>query len=249
MLYRALLILITGLFITMWTLLIRSEVQPGGNSLRALPVEHVLREVFQPEKPSNLIIHNGSQRIGTLRLAGQGEAADGSRALQFYGNALIEFPGGDPQRSAWNGEIVVTPDWKMKSLALTAATRGTSKTAGPATQLELVVSPLDETVSYAVKSGASVLDRQTFTTDEAGLTALLDHFDVDPMLRKQFRPGSGPKPVISARQASLVLQNVKLETSLLTVVVNGQTLIEVHISQLGEVLHARTMFGWTLDDR
>jgi hypothetical protein len=249
MLYRALLLLITGLFITMWTLLIRSEVQPSGNSLRALPVEAVLREVFQPEKPSNLFIHNGSQRIGTLQLAGQGEAADGTRALQFHGNALIEFPGAEPQRSAWNGEIVVTPDWKMKSFTLTAASRGTSKTAGPATQFELILSPLEQTVSYGVKSGSSVLDRQTFTTDEAGLTALLDYFGVDPIWRKQFHTGQGPKPVVAARQASLVLQNVKLETSLLTVVVNGQTLIEVHISQLGEVLQARTLFGWTLDDR
>jgi hypothetical protein len=233
----------------MWTLLIRSEVQPGGNSLRALPVERVLREVFEPEKPSNLIIHNGSQRIGTLRLAGQGEAPDGTRALQFYGNAVIEFPGIEPLRSAWNGEIVVTPDWQMKSFTLTAASRGTAKNAGPATQFELVLSPLEETVSYVVKAGSTVLDRQTFTTDEAGLTDLLDHFDVDPTLRKQFHPGQGPKPVISARQASLVVENVKLETSLLSVVVNGQTLIEVHISQLGEVLQARTLFGWTLDER
>src|SRR3954447_4018286 len=147
MLYRALLLLITGLFVTMWTLLIRSELRPGGNSLRALPVEHVLRELFQPEKPSNLIIHNGNQRIGTLRLAGQGEAPDGTRALQFYGNALIDFPGTDPLRSAWNGEIVVTPDWRMKSFSFTATSRGTAKTAGPATQFDLVLSPVDQTVS------------------------------------------------------------------------------------------------------
>ena len=94
-----------------------------------------------------------------------------------------------------------------------------------------------------------VLDQQTFTMDEAGLTALLDHLGIDPMWRKQFRPGKGPKPVISARQASLVVEKVKLETSLLTVVANGQTLLEVHVSQLGEVLHARTLFGWTLEAR
>jgi hypothetical protein len=249
MLYRALLLLITGLFVTMWTLLIRSELQPGGNSLRALPVEHVLREVFQPEKPSNLIIHNGNQRVGTLRLAGQGEAADGTRALQFYGNAMIDFPGADPVRSAWSGEIVVTPDWKMKSFSFTATSRGTAKTAGPATQFDMLFSPVDQKVSYVVKSGGSVFDRQSFTTDEAGLTALLDHFEIDPMWRNQFRMGQAPKPVVTAREASLVLQNVKLETSLISVVVNGQTLIEAHVSQLGEVQQARTLFGWTLDDR
>jgi hypothetical protein len=249
MLYRALLLLITASFITMWTLLIRSEVQPGGNSLRALPVERVLREVFQCEKPSQLVIHDGSQRIGTLRLTGQGEAADGTRALQYFGNARIELPGAGPQHSAWNGEIVVTPDWGIKSFSLSAASRGAGKNAGPATQFELLVSPLDQTASYVVKSGPNVIDRQAFSTDEAGLTALLDHFEVDPIWRKQFRPGAGPKPVLSARQASLVVENVKLETWLLTVVVNGQTLLEVHISELGEVLQARTLFGWTLDVR
>jgi hypothetical protein len=249
MLYRALLLLITGLFITMWTLLIRSEVEPGGNSLRALPVEHVLKEMFQNEKPSQLVIHDGSQRIGTLRLTGQGEAADGTRAMQYFGNAQLEFPGAGPQRSAWNGEIVVTPDWEVKSFSLSAASRGAAKDAGPATQFELLVSTVDHTASYVIKSGPTVVDRQTFSTDEAGFTALLDHFEIDPMWRKQFHPGHGPKPVISARQASLVVDNVKLETALLTVIVNGQTLLEVHLSQLGEVLQAKTLFGWTLDVR
>jgi hypothetical protein len=249
MLYRALLLLITGLFITMWTLLIRSEVQPSGNSLRALPVENVLREMFQNEKPSQLVIHDGSQRIGTLRLTGQGEAADGTRTLQYFGNAQLELPGAGPQRSAWNGEIVVTPDWQVKSFSLSAASRGAAKNAGPATQFELLVSPLKQTASYVLKAGPNVVDQQTYSTDEAGLTALLDHLEIDPMWWKQFRSGHGPKPVITARQASLVVENVKLETSLLTVIVNGQTLLEVHLSQLGEVLQARTLFGWTLDVR
>lgn len=249
MLYRALLLLITGLFITMWTLLIRSEVEPGGNGLRALPVEHVLRGMFENDKPSQLVIHDGTQRVGTLRLTGQGEAADGSRAMQYFGNAQLELPGSGPQRSAWNGEIVVTPDWEVKSFSLSAASRGAAKDAGPATQFELQLSPLNKTASYVLKSGPNVIDQQTFATDEAGLNSLLDHLEIDPLWRKQFRPGHGPKPVISARQSSLVVENVKLETALLSVVVNGQTLIEVHLSQLGEVLQARTLFGWTLDVR
>lgn len=247
MLYRALLLLITGLFITMWTLLIRSEVQPSGNSLRMLPVENVLRDVFQTEKPSQLIIHDGTQRIGTFRLSGQGEAADGTRALHYFGNALIDLPGAGPQRSSWNGGIVVTPRGELKSFSLTAASRGVGRNAGPATEFELVLSPHEQTASYSLKSGETVLDRRTFTTDEAGLTALLDHLEIDPMWRKQFRPGQGPKPVISARQASLMVENVKLETALLTVVVNGQTVLEVHVSQLGEVLQVRTLLGWTLE--
>jgi hypothetical protein len=223
-------------------------VQPSGNSLRALPVEHVLRDLFQPEKPSHLIIHAGNQRIGTFRLAGQGEAPDGTRTLQYFGNALLDLPGGGPQRSSWNGEIVVTPNWEMQSFSLTAASRGAAKTDGPATEFDLLLSPLKRTVSYVLRSGADVVDQQSFSMDEAGLTALLDHFEIDPMWRRQFRPGRGPKPVLTARQASLVVENVKLETSLLTVLLNGQTLLEVHVSQLGEVLQAR-LFGWTLDVR
>lgn len=249
MLYRALLLLITVMFITMWTLLIRSEVQPGGNSLRALPVEGVLREMFQNEKPSQLVIHDGSQRIGALRLVGLGESPEGNRTLQYFGNAQLELPGAGTQRSAWSGEIVVTPDWALQSFTLSGASRGAARNAGPPTQLELKVSPLQQTASYVLKSGPSIIDEQAFTTDEAGLTALLDHFEIDPMWRKQFQPGHGPKPVISARQASLEVDNVKLETALLTVVVNGQTLLEVHLSQLGEVLQAKTLFGWTLDVR
>ena len=249
MLYRVLLILITGFFITMWTLLIRSEVQPGGNSLRAVPVEHVLREVFLNEKSSQLLIHDGHQTIGNLRLNGRPEAPDGSRTLEFFGSVQLTLPNANPQRSAWSGEIVVTRDWEIQSFNLSSATREITRNAGAATQLDFTLSPLNKVASYTLKSGGELVDEQTFTLDEAGLNRLLDHLGVDQMWLKQLKPGHGPKPELTARQASLVIDNMKIETWLLTVVVNGQTLIEAHVSQLGEVLQARTIFGWTLDVR
>lgn len=249
MLYRALLLIITGVFITMWTLLIRSEVQPGGNSLRTLPVQHVLHELFLNEKASPLLIRDGTQTIGNLRISGRPEAPDGTRALEFFGSVQLSLPSANMQRSTWSGELVVTRDWEIQSVTLTTTTKEIAKSAAPATQLDFTLSPLQKTASYVLKSDGELLDQQTFTMDEAGMNALLDHLGVDEMWRKELRPGRAPKPEISARQAWLTIDHTKLETYLLTVVLNGQTLIEAHVSQLGEVLQARTIFGWTLDVR
>jgi hypothetical protein len=45
----------------------------------------------------------------------------------------------------------------------------------------------------------------------------------------------------------MLLKGEKVETLLVTLQVNEQTLMEAQVSQLGQVLQAKTLTGWTVE--
>ena len=51
-------------------------------------------------------------------------------------------------------------------------------------------------------------------------------------------------PTIHARQPSLVLHGDRVDTYQLILEQSGQTLLEIQVSQLGEVLEAKTLLGY-----
>ena len=54
------------------------------------------------------------------------------------------------------------------------------------------------------------------------------------------------KPIIRARQSSIRYRGERTETYLVSIEQNGQTLIQCQFSQLGHVLQAKTLLGYTL---
>src|SRR5437016_1014005 len=123
MFYRILLGLIAALWLTMWTLLIRSELQPAGAGIRSLPVEHVLKEIFRHDQPSELWIRDNGNRIGHLRLAPKTGDLDGPRSLEFFGNLQLDLPGAQTHRAVWDGNLVLDREWRLESLHLSVHTR------------------------------------------------------------------------------------------------------------------------------
>jgi hypothetical protein len=56
-----------------------------------------------------------------------------------------------------------------------------------------------------------------------------------------------PKFEVSAQSSSLVINGQKLETFLLSIKAGGQSVVEAHLSQLGQVLSAQVpVLGWKL---
>src|SRR3954454_12697980 len=122
-LYRSFLFCVVALWATMWVLLIRSEVQPESAGVRSLPVEHVLRNVFQLERDSDLWISNGVAHVGSLRLTPKTSPIDGTRTLSFSGRVTVMLPDGGSQRPGWVGELTMNPDWSVQCFHLTTVTR------------------------------------------------------------------------------------------------------------------------------
>jgi hypothetical protein len=260
MLYRAFLVLLVGFWATMWTLLIRSEVQPNSAGVRALPVEHVLREIFRSERDSTLHITDGTARYGILRLFPKAVTEDGLRKLDFGGNFSMALAGTSRQRIAWDGELVLTSANEVESFRLNTTSRDVSPPsakAGPGqidthtgrepTRLDVHLRPRAKSASYEMRVGDSVMDQQDFALDEAGLKGLLSHLGMEGDWQRQFNLSENAKPKVTASQSTMNFRGTKLETYALVLTMNEQTLLTIHVSQLGEIMRVESVIGWKLE--
>jgi hypothetical protein len=90
------------------------------------------------------------------------------------------------------------------------------------------------------------VDEETYSLDEEGGWELMKRFGVDPAVVQAFAHDATTKPEIIAQQASLFVHGERMQTYLVTVQQNGQVLLEFHVDQLGKILHAKTLVGYTL---
>jgi hypothetical protein len=242
MLYRTIAALIVIFWVTMTALLIRSELSPADARLREVPVSHVVKLIFAHEQPSELSIFNDKLRLGQMRVHPAVRALDGARVVDFSGNLHILLPGATRQRVTWDGTLELTRTLDMQSVRFALTFREED-----AYRFELVVRPPEKVFRYSWNIGGGLPDEREFTLDEAGMRAALAELEVDPTLLGTMRTtrNSAP-PEFTARISSLKLHGEKVDTYLVAIRMNGQTLIEMHISQLGQVLTAKSLIGYTL---
>jgi hypothetical protein len=246
--YRLLALLITGFWVTMWTLLLRTELEPRGAALREVPVEHVLKIFFQHQQPSDLFLNGDGQRIGHLRFHPQIRIDDHIRVLEFSGNAQLRLPGAPRQRLTWHGQAELSPALELSKLRLISALRESTTNQVPETTVTFDMDAVTKEASYEVRSDQQVIDSQSFTMDEEGLRKLMNRAGIDATVLQTFSiPTQGTPPRFTAHRSSLRLKDEKIDTLLVSAEMNGQTLLEFHVSQLGQVLHVKTITGWTLE--
>ncbi len=243
MLYRLLLLGITGSFLTMWGLLIRSEMGLS-TGWQAIPVEHAVRELFQREQPSELWIMHDRSRVGHLSVSGKA-ASEEARTLSFYGSAQVSLMGASTQRFFWNGELHLDRAWQVSAFHLVTTVRDPATKA--VSQVELQIEPPRHIGSFLLRQGDHVADEHSFSLDAAGFTALLSHLGLNEVWQKQLTGGAVPSPHVAAHPSSLLIHGVTLETYRIDFSLGEQTLLSAQLSQIGEVLHADTPLGWTLD--
>lgn len=245
---RLLALLITGFWVTMWTLLLRTELEPQRAALREVPIEHVLKLFFQHQQASDLFLSADGNRIGYVRFHPQVRKEDGLQVLEFSGNVQLRILGAPRQRLVWNGEAEMTPALGLSKLQLTSAFRESTLNEAPENIVKLSMDMQAKTASYEIRSDERLADAQTFSLDEAGLRKLMAGAGLDPAILQTVNlQTKGTPPRFSAHRSSMKLKDEKVETLLISAEMNGQTLLECHVSQLGQILHAKTITGWTLE--
>jgi hypothetical protein len=89
-----------------------------------------------------------------------------------------------------------------------------------------------------------LIEEHDYTLDQAGARELFAQTGLDPALLTTNRaPQITPK--VRARSSSMLFHGDRLETYLLTIEQGGQTLAEMHVSQLGNILQAKTILGYS----
>ena len=245
---RILALLITGFWVTMWTLLLQTEMEPQRAALREVPVGHVLKLFFHHQQASDLYLSSGANRIGHVRFHPQVRKEDGARIFDFSGSAQVVVPGAPRQRLSWSGEVELLPTMELSKLHLMSALRESTTKDVPETTVIINIDAKTRDASYEIETGGERIDAQNFTLDEPGLRKLMDRLGIDPaVLQTVSAQTKGSSPRFSAHRSSMKLNDEKVDTLQVTAEMNGQTLLELHVSQLGQVLHVKTITGWVLE--
>ncbi len=246
MLTRLTAVLIVAFWVTMWTLLIRTEVRPQGSALREVPLEHVVKLMFHHGQPSDFVIHSDSTRVGTLLMLPHIRKEDGQRLVELTGSIEAHAPGSPRQRISWDGTAELTPELELEVFRLGSFVREAAATSPPTERFELTVHPRTRRAQWQWRSGSQLVEERSYALDETGLRTALSEWNIDPALLRRMQGFKAPPPRITAHQSTLRIREESAETFLITIEYAGQTWLECHVSQLGQVMHARTLVGWTL---
>ncbi len=239
--YRAVSILIVIFWLTMTALLLRNEVKPGDSALREVPAGHVVKLLLHHQQASDLNIISDKTRLGRLLISPKTIKEDGLRIIAFTGHLIFTVPGGDRQRVAWDGEVQMNKD-----LAIQVFRLGVTMTETEKLRSEIVVRPAENLAHYELSSANGVLERQDYTLDEKGARDVFRQLGIDPAMLPVAPLAHAKPPVIKAQQSSIEIHGERMDTYLVTVESNGQTWLECHVDQLGHIVKATTLLGYTL---
>ena len=248
MLHRALALLVIGFWLTMIGLLIRKETGPGDSALREVPVGHIVKLLLTHEQPSTLNIYSGKSCVGHLRIHPQMHAGERSRVIAFTGDLQLQLPGLERQRVQWDGELELEKNLATRRFTMGLTFRDPTQRAAPAQRAEITVAPAENLLTWSLLLGDRLMaGPHTYTLDAAGLQRALREMD-DPALLTllQSQTRSLAPPVVRALQSSMLIHGERLDTYLVTIEQSGQTLLEFDVSQLGQILRAKTLIGYSL---
>lgn len=235
---------IVGFWIVMTTLLIQLERRPDESGLLTLPSSHVFKTMFMHQQISELIVTQAGKAVGTLMLHPKSDPGTNERSLVFSGGVSFQPPGAPKkQRLSWDGEVVMDPSYKMTRMNLSASLQDSPY------HVRLSIDPSKETAAYEVLAGNRAFKHSTIPLSEEGVASLLrDELGIDPAMMSgmmQSLPVSLGSPHLYAKQTELKIRKGENVVAYLLTVKSGETTFaEIYVSQLGQVLTAKTFLGY-----
>jgi len=230
-------ILIIAFWLVMTGILVRMQVSPRESELLQVPVGLVLKLMFSHGLDSEMSIYIDQQRSGTLSLRPKINEKDQSRTLDFDSNLWLKLPGFDHQRYHFEGTAWMNRALEMKRMLLKF-----NMPAPPTT----MTATLDEEMQlhYEVTLNGQT-DRETIPLDQETPNTILSALNLDPSVVHQFQGGINT-PTVSARENQITLHNEAVDVYELTVKEGDLEVANIYVSQLGQVLLVKTVFGYTL---
>ncbi len=241
MVYRAVAILIVLFWLTMTALLVRKEARPDDSALREIPVEHVVKLLFLHGQVSELNIVSEKLRLGHLRIQPRVDKITASRVIEFSGYLHLAIAGGARQRVAWSGEWEMEDSLATRQFKLNVTMHDPGEVRG-----EFVIIPAANRAHFELRANSGIIEQQDFSLDETGLREVLQFLGVDAMLLPSKPLPNAPPPLIKARQSSMAIHGEHIDTYFVTIEHNEQRFAEFHVSQLGSILQAKTILGYSL---
>jgi hypothetical protein len=235
---------VTALIVCFWlvmtTLLVRMQLNPNGSTLMVVPPSHLFKLMFTHEQLSELEILDGTDRIGNLMIRPKTDEEHNSRTLTFVANLSLRLPGvAKRQRISWDGTVLMDRSYAVKSVDLGW------NSPEPPYHLHLDLSGDRKSVTYEIKQGSQTVHKASMSLDQEGLTSLLREAGIDPSIVQGF-PGTISAPAVTARQTEMRVRNEKIVAYLLSVSQGDTALVEMYVSQIGQVMSVKTITNYSL---
>jgi hypothetical protein len=236
MLYRAAMIGIAAFWLVMMGLLVRLETHPEATDILEVPVSYVMRLMFKHGERSILTVHDGTHSAGTVALQPLTTGSDG-RSLAFSGSIAIP-----PQQGInFNGATDMDAALRVRAFHVDLSLRQ------PHCHVSITGDSARNTLRYEVREGTQLTAAQTLPMDAGGMgAALAQNLGLDPH-SLPITPASIAPPVVTARETQVVVRGEQLEVYQVTVMEGGAPVIDFYVTQLGQIVQARTNFGYSLD--
>ena len=250
MFQRLLIIGIIGFWLVMTGALVHLWINPVNHDLLSIPVDHVARQMFHHEQASNLSIMRGNRRVGSLMLQPRRFDDQGVGVVDFSGSLMLELPFMSEQPFSWRGTAELDREFRLKFLRIRIDAHG------PKIGTDIELYPEERKVVYRIGNHGEDPYESTLPLSPAGAREALESFGIDPIILSQIPLGGiGAAATeksresdlqITARRSEIDIQGERAQTFSITIRRSELNLMEVDISNLGQILSLKTAFGFGL---
>ncbi len=231
-------LLMTGALVQLW-------VNPATSEILAVPVVHVVRQMFTHEQTSNLAVFQGNKRIGALSLQPRRFDSDGICMVDFTGNILVELPFMAEQPFSWRGTAEMDRSFALRNLKVHI------DALGPKISTDIEIDPGQNKAIYTIRHEDEDPVETTLTLDRKGAQDALEGLGLDPSILTQVAlsaksaADSSGSLTFTARQSETQIQGERVQTYRLSARQSSSPMVEADISHLGQILSIKTIFGFT----
>jgi len=231
-------LLMTGTLVQLW-------INPASSEILTVPVVHVFRQMFQHEQASNLAVFQGTKRIGTMTLQPRQFDSNQVCMIDFSGNVLVALPFMQEQPYSWRGTAEMSRAFGLRRLNVCI------DALGPKINTEIEIDVLRNLAVCSVQQNGQEAVKTEITLDRKGAEEALESLGIDPAILTQVALSaksaaqSNAPPFLTARRSETLIQGERVQTYRVTVQQSNSPMVEADISQLGQILGIRTIFGFT----
>jgi len=246
MLYRFATVGIVAFWIVMMAMLVRLEMHPEATDILDVPVSYVERIMFKHGQQSLLSVRQGEKPIGTISVHPSITGSD-ARMLDCSGSLSLQMPATAQQRFNFHAVLDMDKTLRVQDFHLDVNLQQ------PRCQVSVKGDVARKTLEYEMRDGDHLINSQTLPWDAGALgPAVLQSLGL-PGSAMPFTP-SGPvvapigisPPAVTARETQITLHGEKVEVYEVIVSEGTAQMAEFYVTQLGQVVLAKTSFGYTI---
>jgi hypothetical protein len=238
MLYRFATIGIIAFWMVMMALLVRLETHPDSTGIMDVPVSYVARIMFKHGQQSLLTVREQDKAIGTVTLRASTTGSN-ARVLDFSGSLSMQLAIAGAQRFNFHG--IMDMDGALRMLDFQVDLNMQQ----PHYQVTVKGDVGRKTLSCEVHDGTHLITAQMLPMDASALgPALLQSMGL-PANAMPISTGGIAPPSVTARETQIKLHGEQVQVYEVMVTEGAAPVAEFYVTQLGQVVLARTNLGYT----